>query len=190
MASARARARCRIGLPAAGLALLLALPASVDAQEYEVLTMDGRSIAVEGLSFADELLHLETPDGVVELPGDDVDYHGTFWANADKGLGNTIWFNSGGFMRYEALEFEAGRVIVSLGQDRTVALPEALVDFRACVLEGGTVVVPARSGGALVAKAVSRTSRADRRTAPGDRQSVRDRTQGRTGRRTPRSAGR
>lgn len=141
----------RSPLALALLVLTSVLPAE-PARAYRVVATDGRAIETGGLLGLGKSCRLVTPEGIVTLPTDGIDFYETFRANTTEG--NVAVLASGGFLRFESVRFSSGRVTFRLAEGRSVTLAEAVLDFRASVLEASFVQLPpGRTGGISVAKA-------------------------------------
>jgi hypothetical protein len=150
------RRPARLVLLALGALLVVRPAAAVEDGAFEVVTRTGEVLSVSELADTPGGTLLLTRAGRVQLPPDAVDFLATFRRNLDRGrMGNALWFRSGRWLRFESLEFEpGGRLLVGLGERASVRLPEAVVDFRASVLEGGPTLLPRASAGLLVAKSL------------------------------------
>jgi hypothetical protein len=75
--------------------------------------------------------------------------------NAESGAGNVIVFETGAFFRFETIEIAKGRVVLGLGDQGRVTVPEQVVDFEESVREGATVRLPRTATRADVVKSKS-----------------------------------
>jgi len=148
--------------------LLPLLSAAGSAAAYRVITTDGRTLEASRLAQVGGAFRLETGQGTLQLPAAGIDFYATFRANTEQG--NVVAFVPGGFLRFEAVTFSRGRVTLELAEGRSITVQETIIDYRASVLEGSFVTLPAgRTGSASVAKATEGP-------APEARRSRRDRT--------------
>ena len=119
--------------------LLIAFTAASAASAYELVTRSGEVLEGTGVQFAGEQCVLQGAEGPRRLAAADVDYYQTFRRNAASGDGNVVVFNTGAFLRYEKLELDGSQVVLSLGDDSRVTLPEVVIDFERSVQEASTV---------------------------------------------------
>lgn len=136
--------------------LALLLSATPGASAYELVTTSGEVLQGQGVQFAGEACILETAAGPRRLAASEVDYYETFRRNALSGAGNVIVFRTGSYFRFEGIELERSRVVLGLGEQGKVTVPQGAVDFERSVQEAASLHLPrggvrsdlvARSGG-------------------------------------------
>ena len=132
---------------------LLLLGASPAARAYRIVTRTAGTLEATSVVFVGQearVAQASSPPRVI--PFDDIDFYETFASNAGAGTGNLVVFQTGSLLRYDTIEMKSGTVRLGLGGTGYFVVPEALVDFRASVVEGALVNLPVTSGAVAVSR--------------------------------------
>ena len=137
------------------------------AEAYRIATFDGREIDAAAIVPLDEGFLVRTDEGSIELPPGSIDFYATFRINLEGSPGNALAFKRGGFLRFESIDFERGKITVDLDEGLSFTVPESVIDFRKSVLEGSLLELPADYGpDAAVAKSRGRAASTPARRFP------------------------